>query len=111
VANWTFTTPTVAEAPFAWNPLMERFRMERGISIVETAPGVYEQTRYDAYTNEIGAENLPPNPNENTTFWPAPRAGLNYFRGGYEHTVDDATKAALIAADVDVTEANFTLIS
>jgi hypothetical protein len=111
MADWIFTTPTVAETPFAWSALMERFRMERGISIVETAPGVYEQTRYDAYTNEIGAENLPPNPNENTTFWPAPRAGLNYFRGGYEHTVDDATKAALIAADVDVTEANFTLIS
>lgn len=112
MANWTFTTPVVTEAPFAWNALMERYRMDRGISIVETAPGVYEQTRYDSYTNEIGAENLPPNPNEqNTTFWPAPRAGLNYFRGGYQHTVDDATKAALIAAGVGVTESNFTLIT
>jgi len=112
VANWIFTTPTVAETPFAWNPLMERFRMDRGISIVETSAGVYEQTRYDAYTNEIGAVNLPPNPNEqDTAFYPAPRAGLHYFRGGYEHTVDDATKAALIAADVGVTESNFTLVS
>lgn len=109
MANWYFTTPVVAEAPFAWNPLMERYRMNRGVSIVETSPGVYEQTRYDAYTNEIGAENLPPNPNEqNTSFWPAPRAGLNYFRGGYQHIVDDAVKAALIAANVGVTESNFT---
>jgi hypothetical protein len=30
------------------------------------------------------------------------------YRGGYNHTVDEATKAALIAADIDVTEANFT---
>jgi hypothetical protein len=30
------------------------------------------------------------------------------YRGGYAHTVNDATKAALIAGGVDVTEANFT---
>jgi hypothetical protein len=29
------------------------------------------------------------------------------YRGGYQHTVDDATKAALIAGGVEVTEANF----
>lgn len=109
MANWFFTTPTVAEAPFAWNPLMERYRMDRAISIVEITPGVYEQVRYDAYTNEIGAVNLPPNPNElDTAFYPAPRAGLHYFRGGYEHIVDDAVKASLIASDVGVTELNFT---
>lgn len=82
--------------------------MDRAISIVETSAGVYEQVRYDAYTNEIGAVNLPTNPNGNTTFWPAPRAGLHYFRGGYEHIVDDAIKAALIAAGVGVSESNFT---
>lgn len=83
-----FTTPTVEEAPFAWNALMERFRMRRGISIIEVSPGQYEQVRYDAYTNEIGAVNLPVNPNEqDTDFWPAPQAGLHYFRGGYEHMV------------------------
>jgi hypothetical protein len=30
------------------------------------------------------------------------------YRGGYNHTVSEETKAALIAADIDVTEANFT---
>lgn len=110
MADWLFTTPTVAEAPFAWNPLMERFRMDRAISIVEVSAGEYEQVRYDAYTNEIGAENLPVNPNEqNTIFWPAPRAGLHYFRGGYEHIVDDAVKADIIASGV-ATESNFTPI-
>ena len=99
MANWYFTTPTVAEAPFAWNPLMERFRMDRAVSVVETAPGVYEQTRYDAYTNEIGAVNLPVNPNANDTgFYPAPATGLHYFRGGYVHVVDDTVKANIIAS-------------
>jgi hypothetical protein len=36
---------------------------------------------------------------------------LNYpvvYRGGYSYTVDDTTKAALIAGGVGVTEDNFT---
>lgn len=104
---WIFTTPTVDEAPFAWNPLMERFRIPRAISIVEVSPGVYKETRYDAYTNEIGAENLPTNPNEqDTDFWPAPQAGLHYFRGGYEWMVDDQVRADLIASGV-ATATNF----
>lgn len=108
MANWYFTTNTVAEAPFAWNPLMERFRLDRALSVQEVSPGVYEETRYSAYTDEIGAVNLPPNPNEqDTTFWPAPSAGLHYFRGGYQHVVDDSVKADLIASGV-ATTANFT---
>ena len=108
MANWYFTTPTVAEAPFAWSPLMERFRLDRAISIMETAPGVYEQVRYDAYTNEIGAVNLPPNPNErDTAFYPAPSAGLHYFRGGYQHIVNDAVKADIIASGA-ADSSNFT---
>lgn len=108
MANWVFTTPTVAEAPFAWNPLMERFRMDRAVSIVEVSPCMYEQVRYDAYTNEIGAVNLPVNPNEqDTDFWPAAREGLHYFRGGYEHIVDDAVRACIISSGV-ADASNFT---
>jgi|ERR1044072_7033696 hypothetical protein len=111
MADWIFTTPTVAEAPFAWNPLMERFRMNRGISIVEVAPCEYEQVRYDAYTNEIGAVNLPPNPNANDTdFYPAPRTGLHYFRGGYEHLVSTEVKNCIIASGV-ADESNFQLVA
>jgi hypothetical protein len=32
------------------------------------------------------------------------------YRGGYNHTVDAATKAALIAGGVGVTESNFTAL-
>lgn len=103
-----YTTNTVAEAPFAWNPLMERFRMDRGISVVEVEPHIYEEVRYDAYTNEIGAVNLPPNPNElDTPFWPAPRQGLHYFRGGYQHEIEVEVMNDLIASGV-ATSANFT---
>lgn len=110
MANWLFTTNTVSEAPFAWNSLMMRFRMNRGVSVQEVSPGVYEETRYYSYTDEIGAVNLPPNPNEqDTNFWPAQSAGLHFFRGGYEHIVDDTVKADLISSGV-ATTANFVLI-
>lgn len=108
MACWIFTTPTVDEAPFAWNPLMERYRISRAISVKEVSPGQYVQVRYDAYTNEIGASNLGPNPNEqDTDFWPAPSAGLHYFRGGYEWRVDAQTRADIIASGA-ATADNFT---
>lgn len=108
MANWYFTTPTVAEAPFAWNPLMERFRMDRALSVIETAPGVFTTNRYYAYTDEIGASNLPVNPNAgNTGFYPAPATGLRYYRGGYQHTVSDQDRTDLINSGV-VDASNFT---
>ena len=108
MATWTFTTPTVAEAPFAWNPLMERFRMDRALSVQEVSPGQYVTTRYGAYTDELGATNLPVNPNQDTDFWPAASAGLHYFRGGYEWLVSSQVRADLIASGV-ATASNFVL--
>lgn len=104
--DWLFTTPTIEETPFAWNNLMVRYRMPRGISVVEVEPGVYEQTRYDSYTNELGAVNLPQNPNQDTDFWPAQSAGLNYFRGGYEWRVSSQVRQDIIDSGA-ATEDNF----
>jgi hypothetical protein len=109
MANWLFTTPTVRETPFGWSPLMERFSMDRAISIVEVSPCVYQQTRYDAYTQELGAENLPDTHNYDQDFFPEVSSGLHYFRGGYEWIVDDATKACLISSNVGVDASNFTV--
>lgn len=93
-----------------WNFMMERYRIDRGISVKQIAPGPnYVQVRYDAYTNEIGANNLPVNPNaDDTAFYPAPSEGLNYFRGGYDWIVDDVTKDDLINSGIGITSANFT---
>lgn len=82
--------------------------MDRAISVVEVSPGVYEEVRYDAYTNELGAVNYPVNPNQDTDFWPAARAGLHYFRGGYEWTVTDQVRSDLISSGV-ADASNFTL--
>jgi hypothetical protein len=104
MANWHFATPLVTEAPMAWNPLHERYRMDRGVTVHQTAPGPnYTTTRYDAYTNELGAANLPV-----STDHQFPETGLNVFRGGYDWIVNDATKADLINSGIGITNANFT---
>lgn len=100
MANWLFTSNTVDEAPMAWNPLHVRYRIPRAISVKEIAPGVYAEVRYDAYTNELGATNLPP-------IEGIPDSGLHYFRGGYEHIVNDAVKADMISSGV-ASPSNFT---
>lgn len=92
MADWYFETPTTPEAPFAWEIPLSRYRMNRGISVVEYAPGQYELSRFYPYTYE----------NELL------EAGLQVFRGGYTHIVDDATRAALIAAGLGIDASNFT---
>jgi hypothetical protein len=102
MANWLFTSNTTDEAPMAYNSLHIRYRIPRAISVKEITPGVYVEVRYDAYTNELGATNLPPVEGIANT-------GLHYFRGGYEHIVDDTVKADMISSGV-ATTLNFTAV-
>lgn len=87
MANYTFTTPIVSEGPIGGHRLFYFSEMNKGVSIVKYA-GVYSQVRYpmDSYLNEA----------------------QEAYLGGHKHTVDEATKAALIAGGIGVTEANFT---
>jgi hypothetical protein len=90
MATWTFRTPSVDEGPASWDsPLFLRYKLARGITILEGPPGTYRAVRYP--TQDEQAASAP---------------GL--YMGGHEYLVDDATKAALIAAGVGVTESNFT---
>lgn len=86
MANWTFTTPIVEEGPAGGHRLFYFYRLNKGITIVKS-DGEYYQTRYPVDEDLLEYQEV--------------------YRGGYEHTVNDATKAALIAGDIDVTESNF----
>jgi hypothetical protein len=92
MAAWTFRTPSVDEGPASWEDrLFVRVKLARGISILEGAPRSYPAARLPTQ-DEIAAS--------------AP----GMYMGGHEYVVDDATKAALIAAGVGVTAANFTAL-
>jgi hypothetical protein len=89
MTNYLFRTPTVSEGPAGGHRLFYFYTLERGISIVKSG-GVYSQARYLVDSDLASYEEV--------------------YLGGREHTVDDATKAALIAANVGITESNFTAL-
>lgn len=88
MAEWLFKTPTVEEGPAGGSRLFYFYKIDRGITIVRLDSGAYAQIRYPQ--------------DEDLLDYPV------VYRGGYNYTVDDATKAALIAGNVGVTEDNFT---
>ena len=93
MANWIFNPPTLEEGPLAWEVPLDRYRMDRGISIGEIAPNVWEAQRFWSYTDQNDIIN----------------AGLRFYQGGHIYTVDDNTRNQLIAAPgIGVTAANFT---
>ena len=87
MATYTFQTPYVLEGPSGGHRLFYFANLRKGITIVKSG-ATYSQIRYpvDEDLNDYDV----------------------VYRGGYNHTVDDAAKAELIAANVGVTEANFT---
>ena len=90
MAEWLFKTPTVEEGPAGGARLFYFYKLDRGITIVRLDDGSYAQIRY-------------PQDSELSDY-------PQVYRGGYDHIVDDATKASLIAGNVGVTEDNFTAL-
>ena len=90
MTQWLFKTPTVEEGPAGQSRLFHFYKIDRGITIVRELDGDYAQVRY---LQDEDYQNYP-----------------EIYQGGYNHTVDDATKARLIAGNVGVTESNFTAL-
>jgi hypothetical protein len=90
MATWAFRTPVTDEGPASWDDrLFLRVKLARGISIQEKPQGTYRALRFPTQDEIADA--------------------VTFYMGGHEYEVDDATRAALIAAGVGVTSSNFTL--
>lgn len=87
MTSYIFETPTVAEGPSGGHRLFDFYTIDRGITIIKTA-GSYHQVRY-------------PSQDDLDTY-------DEVYIGGTKNIVSEETKAALIAGNVGVTEANFT---
>ena len=90
MTEWNFDTPTVLEGPIGDHRLFEFFRLNRALSVVMTDAGTYTTVRYEQDSELQGY----------------PIA----YRGGYHYIVDDATREALINADIGITTENFTAV-
>jgi len=89
MAYYVFKTPTVREGPAGGARLFYFYKLDKGISIAKSG-ATYSQVRYPVDEDIADYD--------------------EFYRGGYNHTVDYTTKAALIAGGVGVTEANFTAL-
>jgi hypothetical protein len=89
MTDYIFETPTVDEGFEGVQRLFTFYKLTRGISIIRVN-GTYRQVRYP-YDGDLDTYQ-------------------EVYLGGSKYTVNDATKAALIAGGVGVTEANFTAI-
>ena len=87
MADYTFTTPRVQEGPSGRHRLFYFYKRNVGTTVVKQN-GTYRINRY------------PLDPSVETY--------EEFYIGGHKHTVDDATRTALIAADIGITTANFT---
>jgi len=76
-----FTPPTVDEGPAGYNRLHFRYKLKRGITVINEG-GVYRQARYPSLI-ELNA-------------------ATKYYLGGYRHLVNAAEKASLEAAGYTV---------
>jgi hypothetical protein len=89
MAYYLFKTPNVEEGPAGGARLFYFYKLNRGISIAKSG-ATYSQVRYPVDEDIANYD--------------------EFYRGGYTHTVDDTTRAALIAGNVGVTSANFTAL-
>lgn len=87
MTTYLFTTPVVEEGPSGEHRLFYFFRLNRGITVVRDG-SVYSTGRYFSHDQLEALD--------------------EYWLGGHEHPgVTEETKAAMIAANIGVTEANF----
>ena len=87
MATYKFSTPYVLEGPSGGHRLFYFAKLRKGITIVKSG-GVYSQVRYSVDNDLNDYQEV--------------------YRGGYvAKGISEATKAALIAGGVGVTEDNF----
>ena len=86
VADYIFTTPSIEEGPSGKHRLFYFYKRSLGISVVKQN-GSYRINRYPLD--------------------PSVEVYEEFYIGGHKHIVDDATKAALIAANIGITNTNF----
>ena len=86
MADYIFTTPSIEEGPSGKHRLFYFYKRSLGISVVKQN-GSYRINRYPLD--------------------PSVEVYEEFYIGGHKHIVDDATKAALIAADIGITNTNF----
>lgn len=89
MTEYVFKTPIVREGPAGGHRLFHFYKLDKGLTVIKSG-GTYSTTRYLLDSQLDDYEEI--------------------YLGGRNHVVSEATKAALIAGNIGVTEDNFTAI-
>jgi hypothetical protein len=79
MAQYLFTTPSVAETPAGWHRLFARYAINRGVTVM-MIDGTYSSYRFPSQTETLQASEV--------------------FLGGHEYIIDEATKNRLTNASI-----------
>lgn len=79
MAQYLFTTPSVAETPAGWHRLLARYAINRGVTVM-MIDGTYSSYRFPSQTETLAATEV--------------------YLGGHEYVIDEATKNRLTNASV-----------
>ena len=74
MAEYLFTTPSVAETPAGWHRLFARYAIHRGVTVM-LVNGTYSSYRFPSQTETLEASEV--------------------YLGGHEYVIDEKTRARL----------------
>ena len=87
MTTYIFTTPYVEEGPTGQHRLFYFFKLRQGLTVVRNGSTFITGRWFSEDVLNVADE---------------------YWLGGHQSSVSESTKAALIAGNIGVTEANFT---
>ena len=79
MAQYLFTTPSVAETPAGWHRLFARYAINRGVTVM-LVNGTYSSYRFPSQTETLEASEV--------------------FLGGHQYVIDEKTKNRLTDANI-----------
>jgi hypothetical protein len=79
MAEYLFTTPSVAETPAGWHRLFARYSIHRGVTVM-LVDGTYSSYRFPSQTETLEASEV--------------------YLGGHQYVIDEAAKTRLTTASI-----------
>ena len=79
MAEYLFTTPSVAETPAGWHRLFARYAIHRGVTVM-LVDGTYSSYRFPSQTETLEASEV--------------------YLGGHQYVIDEKTRTRLTTASI-----------
>ena len=79
MAEYLFTTPSVAETPAGWHRLFARYAIHRGVTVM-MIDGTYSSYRFPSQTETLEASEV--------------------YLGGHQYVIDENTRTRLTTASI-----------